>query len=245
MTQIEKTQIEKKKAGIEDERIREWLIEEIKATHDFDSPTSKKCVDDALAYLERQKDERELGFIEGKVEGVRQTSQEIKDAMSLFEPKDLTPFEFTFRDYVDSAIRYCLSGEGYQQYIKEWAADLLNLERQKEQKPVEWSEGDDNALVYFHELISFGYIKNFCDAQTAEDMRRWLHERLKSRCSQPKAHDLKIKGWVERDIGGQVILTVPHGPGVADEYILLENNMFPDLRPDNTRIEVDVIIRKK
>ena len=55
----------------------------------------------------------------------------------------------------------------------------------------------------------------------------------------------KIKGWVERDIGGQVILTIPHGPGVADEYILLENNMFPDLRPDNTRIEVDVIIRKK
>jgi len=40
----------------EDERIRKWIIEEIKATHDYDSPTSKKCVDDALAYLERQKE---------------------------------------------------------------------------------------------------------------------------------------------------------------------------------------------
>lgn len=56
--------------------------------------------------------------------------------------------------------------------------------------------------------------------------------------------DLKIKGWVERDMGGQVILTVPHR-GAADEYILLENNTFPNLRPDNTRIEVDLIIRKK
>lgn len=48
------------------------------------------------------------------------------------------------------------------------------------QKPAEWSEGDDNALVLFHELISFGYTERFCDAQTAEDMRRWLNERLKS-----------------------------------------------------------------
>lgn len=63
---------------------------------------------------------------------------------------------------------------------------VLNwLEKQKEQKPVEWSEEDDNALVLFHELISFGYTERFCDAQTAEDMRRWLNERLKSLRSQP------------------------------------------------------------
>lgn len=40
-----------------DEKIRKWLIEEIKATHDYDSPTSRKCVDDAIAYLERQKEQ--------------------------------------------------------------------------------------------------------------------------------------------------------------------------------------------
>lgn len=35
----------------DDERIRKWIIAEIKATHDYDSPTSAKCVDDALAWL--------------------------------------------------------------------------------------------------------------------------------------------------------------------------------------------------
>ena len=135
----------------EDERIREGLIQHLKELRSWKVGTGAPIkvaahYDAWIAYLERQKDEIELGFIEGKVEGVRQTCQEIKDAMSLFEPKDLTPFEFTFRDYIDSAIRYCLSGEGYQQYIKEWAADLLNLEKHKEQKPAEWSEEDETML---------------------------------------------------------------------------------------------------
>ena len=118
----------------EDERIRRHLID-IVETYWGTTNDPGKAAD--LAWLEKQKDKRELDFAEGKVEGVKQTCQEIKDAMSLFEQKDLTPFEFTFRDYIDSAIRYCLSGEGYQQYIKEWAADLLNLEKQKEQKPAD------------------------------------------------------------------------------------------------------------
>ena len=140
----------------EDEKIRKFLVKHVSewigciehdlkiSSKDVESEEELAMFKAGLAYLEKQKDEGELGFIEGKMEGVRQTCQEIKDAMSLFEPKDLTPFEFTFRDYIDSAIRYCLAGEGYQQYIKEWAADLLNLEKQKEQKPTEWSEEDEN-----------------------------------------------------------------------------------------------------
>ena len=171
----------------EDERIRKAIMEVLKrvsgATDVLENQdtTFKK----AMIWLEKQKDKRELDFAEGKVEGVKQTCQEIKDAMSLFEPKDLTPFEFTFRDYIDSAIRYCLSGEGYQQYIKEWAADLLNLEKRKEyptneemlrtlrveyekgvadtiakyeqknQKPAEWSKNDSRIL---YNVISYlGY----------------------------------------------------------------------------------------
>ena len=116
----------------EDERIARAINNMLPFIPDEAYANNGVTKEDVLAWLEKQKDERELGYIEGKVEGVRQTCQEIKDAMSLFEPKDLTPFEFTFRDYIDSAIRYCLSGEGYQQYIKEWSADLLNLEKQKE-----------------------------------------------------------------------------------------------------------------
>ena len=48
----------------EDERIRKWIIDEIKATHDYDSPTSRKEVDDALAYLEKQKEQKSLPGVE-------------------------------------------------------------------------------------------------------------------------------------------------------------------------------------
>ena len=140
----------------EDERIRKEIIDFIQwaedrgmTRHDYHQAKRPAVW---IAYLEKQKDERELGYIEGKVEGVRQTCQEIKDAMSLFEPKDLTPFEFTFRDYIDSAIRYCLSGEGYQQYIKEWSADLLNLEKQKEQKP-RWEINNPHTTKWTKEMI--------------------------------------------------------------------------------------------
>ena len=109
-------------------------------------------------------------------------------------------------------------------------------------KPAEWSEEDEGMLNC---IIATLCEESHGGRETNDKMVAWLENRLKSLHPQPKAHDLKINGWVERDIGGQVILTIPHGPGVADEYILLENNMFPDLRPDNTRIEVDVIIRKK
>lgn len=133
----------------EDERIRKSLVEYFEKFKPQDMWDKMFSIGDVLAYLERQKNERELGFIEGEVEGIRQTYQEIKDAMSLFEPKDLTPFEFTFRDYIDSAIRYCLSGEGYQQYIKEWSADLLNLERQKDASKV--TEAVDRIDKYIDE----------------------------------------------------------------------------------------------
>lgn len=53
------------------------------------------------------------------------------------------------------------------------------LEKQKEPMPA-WSEEDENALKYLHELISFGFTEKFFDAQTAADMREWLNTRLKS-----------------------------------------------------------------
>lgn len=56
---------------------------------------------------------------------------------------------------------------------------LTWIEKQKELKQ-EWSEEDENALKYFHELISFGFTEKFFDAQTAADMREWLNTRLKA-----------------------------------------------------------------
>ena len=48
----------------------------------------------------------------------------------------------------------------------------------KEQKHAEWSEEDENALKYIHELISWGYAEKFMDAQTAHDMRKWVNEHI-------------------------------------------------------------------
>ena len=61
----------------------------------------------------------------------------------------------------------------------------LGKKMMMKQQPAEWSNEDTNALLFLHELISFGYTERFFDAQTAEDMRRWLNERLKSLRPQP------------------------------------------------------------
>lgn len=57
---------------------------------------------------------------------------------------------------------------------------LAYLEKQKE--PAEWSAGDGKALMYLHELISWGYVGKFMDAQTAHDMRKWVNEHLRPHC---------------------------------------------------------------
>lgn len=62
MTQIEKTQIEKIKAGIEDERIRKMLIEQMerwkKAAEDNNVEQDVKDASAAIAYLEKQKEQK-------------------------------------------------------------------------------------------------------------------------------------------------------------------------------------------
>lgn len=58
--------------------------------------------------------------------------------------------------------------------IKETARDCL-----AQMKPAEWSEEDENALKYLHELIGFGYSEKFMDAQTAADMREWVNKSLR------------------------------------------------------------------
>ena len=61
--------------------------------------------------------------------------------------------------------------------IKETAQDCMaHIE------PAEWGEEDENALEYIHELISFGYSKNYMDAQTTCDMREWVNNHL---CPRP------------------------------------------------------------
>lgn len=77
---------------------------------------------------------------------------------------------------------------------KDWSNGYQKGLEVAEQKPAEWSEEDENALKYLHELISFGFTEKFFDAQTAADMRAWLNDRLKSLRPQPKQE------WSENDL---------------------------------------------
>lgn len=70
--------------------------------------------------------------------------------------------------------------------VSDVAIHFYELGKKMKQKPAEWSNEDANALILLHELISFGYTERFFDAQTAEDMRRWLNERLKAHRPQPR-----------------------------------------------------------
>lgn len=100
---------------------------------------------------------------------------------SFSEDKDLIDF-----------LRTCFYTE---EECNEW------IEKQKEQKPAEWSEEDENALEYLHELIGFGFTEKFFDAQTAADMRGWLNTKLKSLRPQP-IRTIFQKGYerAEKDI---------------------------------------------
>ena len=77
--------------------------------------------------------------------------------------------------------------------IMKRVSDEVDEMLEKEQKPAEWNEEDENSLEYLHELIDFGVTEKFFDAQTAADMREWLNTMLKSLKPQPKQE------WSEED----------------------------------------------
>jgi len=140
----------------EDERIRKWLIEMVEVFRKANPTNAEHNGDcsEAIAYLERQK---EPAPVPDKFSGLK--SLMLQYLQSAANRKDDAEIE----DDTD------LYGRKILDYV--WKYD----EKQKEQKPAEWSEEDNNALKYIHELISFGYTENFFDAQTAADMRTWLN----------------------------------------------------------------------
>ena len=136
----------------EDERIRKWLIEEIKATHDYDSPTSRKCVDDALAYLERQKEQKDYRKL---YENIAQSKwfKKAHVGKSLgeeFEQKEQTGKKWIYEDDYKSQL-----DAQYQQGLEDG---------RNEQKPAEWSDNERirKALVdYFTSRLDASKLKDF------------------------------------------------------------------------------------
>lgn len=53
----------------------------------------------------------------------------------------------------------------------------------------------------------------------------------------------RLNGVIERDICGQITLTIPH-KGEADEWMLLDSREFPEVRCGQS-INVEIIIKEK
>ena len=117
----------------EDERIREWLIRLIKATCDYDSPTSRKEVDDALAWLEKQGEQKSVECCADKL-----WTEFQKQVAYLMASSYNREHEYT---------------KGYVEWV---AQSLLGYAKNEiEQKPAEWSEEDEKNLLDIDYLIRY------------------------------------------------------------------------------------------
>lgn len=138
----------------EDERIRKELIaffqDDLRGDywHDLE-------VGHILAWLEKQKEQKPAEWSEEDERMLSRCIKSIECSKMFAEAK-------TFKDAKDNEIN--------------WLKNRFKF--LKSQPKQEWSEGDENALKYIHELISWGYAEKFMDAQTAHDMRKWVNEHI-------------------------------------------------------------------
>lgn len=195
----------------EDERIRKMLIEQMerwkKAAED--NNLDVKDASAAIAYLEKQKEQKPESCDcsrdeESYTNGIHHVLMN-PEAYGLIKQK---PAEWSEEDeLMRTAVIQTLKmfgGRGTTEMQIDWLKSLPERFSLKPQQ--EWSEEDNNALVLFHELISFGYTERFCDAQTAEDMRRWLNERLKSTRPQPHWKPSKVQMKALNEVANDGVL---------------------------------------
>lgn len=116
----------------EDERIRKWLIEEIKATHDYDSPTSRKCVDDALAYLERMKEQKPANATQTDANKNANAEWREEEEIKINFLKNLINYQVGDGDY-------CFGHNGKDSVSKQEAIKMLLSLRHPHRKPSEYT----------------------------------------------------------------------------------------------------------
>lgn len=162
----------------EDDRIRRELITALK---DLDR---NRLPVDPYPYLEWAK------WLEKQKENPKSADSIPSDCTSDAKYEDRSSKYGVSPEDVLVVARACekLEAHGY----KELAHALKNVNLYtEEQKSTRWSEEDENALKYLHELISFGFAENFFDAQTAADMREWVNKSLRPSWK-PSEEQMKI-----------------------------------------------------
>lgn len=138
----------------EDERIRKWLYDLVdEGAYLCERPFATESI---LAYLEKQKEQKP--HTDEEKEYVRTIKSIISDFIRDKKPENLAYYQRIY-DWLDG--RHVPFSCGH------------------ENGKSAWSEEDENALKYIHELLVFGYTEKFMDAQTAHDMRKWVNEHLR------------------------------------------------------------------
>lgn len=149
----------------EDERIRKWLLGEMKIHYDFESPNLNPMVEKAIAYLEKQKEIP----MPNSTELIEMWDKE----EAMLKEKDFRGDEWrlAYNAFMDGFARgTCVKFEKQKEqkdYHKLYD-DIANSEwfkkayvgkslgaddEQKEQKPVEWSEEDKNTYKWVYNLF--------------------------------------------------------------------------------------------
>lgn len=95
------------------------------------------------------------------------------------------------------------------------------------------------SVEFFEDLLTKGLSILLAETSTQKDS---LH--VFTTCKENKNSFiepvLKMTGRVERDIGGQVTLTVSHAAS-AEEFILLDSSYFPEIKVGSGPTEVDLL----
>lgn len=83
-----------------------------------------------------------------------------------------------------------------------------------------------------------GYIKALTELNIDAIRGEAMHRIIDAYENLPKIH-----GWVARDIGGQLTLSISNSPA-GDEFMIIPSKLFPEIHAENV-LEVELIIRRK
>ncbi len=181
----------------EDERIRKWLIEELENTRDAMSSKNPysddpdivarlKRLDEGIAYLEKQK--------ENPKSSDSIPSDCVSDAKCEDKHNEKGDFVFELRQIISSHRYSDIYGE-YTNDEEGMASEILELckcelEKQKEQKPAEWSKND---TVFLNEITDYFEDKTVSLQHDLEMYAHWLK-------SLPERFNLQLKNeWSEEE----------------------------------------------
>lgn len=166
----------------EDERIRKALIDLVSTVGEYYLKSDSRSK--MLLYLEKQKEQKPSYCLYGgdpSVGRCRWCSAACSARLTDVHTDEEKEYVRTIKSIISDFIRDKKPENlAYYQRIYDWLDGRhVPFSCGHENDKSAWSEEDENALKYIHELLVFGYTEKFMDAQTTHDMRKWVNEHLR------------------------------------------------------------------